>query len=345
MAHDDANGSMRLQNGRLRIDWPGVGSQASIQAVHQQLERAAETSGATYLRNPLRTSFASNNLITVHPLGGAAMADSADTGVVNHKGQVFSGADGEDVYGGLYVCDGSVMPMSLGVNPLLTITALSERTVALLARERGWDIPYTLPSTPREQAPVATAGIEFTEKMKGSLSTNGTEEPFEFILSIRSNDVAQMLRDEQHAARINGSVRASALSAGALTVSDGHFQLFTMDPDAVNTRRMWYRMKLHSAEGGTYYFEGYKRIQNRQGFNVWRDTTTLFITVHRGDNKEGPVVGTGILKIAPRDFLTQLTTMRVFNAANPSERLRLTAEFGKFFAGRLFEVYVRSRGN
>ena len=103
-------------------------------------------------------------------------------------------------------------------------------------------------------------------------------------------------------------------------------------------------MKLHSAEGGTYYFEGYKRVQDRQGFNVWRDTTTLFITVYGGENKEGPLLGTGILKIAPRDFLTQLTTMRVFNAANPAERLRLTAEFGKFFAGRLFEVYVRSRG-
>jgi cholesterol oxidase len=344
MAHDDANGSMRLQNGRLRIDWPGIGSQATIQDVHAQLKRAAEASGATYLKNPLRTNFATSNLITVHPLGGAAMADRADTGVVNHKGQVFSGADGEDVYGDLYVCDGSVMPMSLGVNPLLTITALSERTVALLARERGWDISYTLPSTPREQASVATAGIEFTERMKGFLSTQGREKtPFEFILSIRSNDVVQMLRDEQHAARINGSVQAPALSAAALTVTDGHFHLFTVDPDAVNTRRMWYRMKLHSAEGGTYYFEGYKRIQNRQGLNVWRDTTTLFITVYRGDDREGPVLGTGILKIAPSDFLKQLTTMRVFNAANSAERLRLTAEFGKFFAGQLFEVYVRSR--
>jgi cholesterol oxidase len=151
-----------------------------------------------------------------------------------------------------------------------------------------------------------------------------------------------MLRDEEHAARISGSVQAPALSAAALTVTDGHFQLFTVDPDAANTRRMWYRMKLHSADGGTYYFEGYKRI-HRQGLKMWRDTTTLFITVYRGDNKEGPLLGTGTLKIARHDFLTQLTTMRVFNAANSAERLRLTAEFGKFFAGRLFEVYVRSR--
>ena len=89
---------------------------------------------------------------------------------MNHKGQVFSGTAGNSVYDGLYVSDGSVIPTPLGVNPLLTISAVSERAVALLAKDRGWQIDYSLPSKPKATVPVK-AGVEFTETMKGFFSS------------------------------------------------------------------------------------------------------------------------------------------------------------------------------
>ena len=57
--------------------------------------------------------------ITAHILGGAVMSDSPDQGVVDFKGQIHG-------YQNLYVVDGSNIPVNLGVNPSLTITALAE---------------------------------------------------------------------------------------------------------------------------------------------------------------------------------------------------------------------------
>ncbi len=56
---------------------------------------------------------------TAHILGGCCMGAGQETGVVGFNGEVFG-------YPGLYVADGSVVPANLGVNPSLTITALSE---------------------------------------------------------------------------------------------------------------------------------------------------------------------------------------------------------------------------
>ena len=47
------------------------------------------------------------------------MADSVDSGVVNHRGEVFN-------YPNLFVIDGAMVPRALGLNPSRTIAALAE---------------------------------------------------------------------------------------------------------------------------------------------------------------------------------------------------------------------------
>jgi choline dehydrogenase-like flavoprotein len=66
------------------------------------------------------------------------MADSKDLGVVDHRNEVFG-------YEGLFCIDSSAIPTSLGVNPSLTISAVSERAVEQLV-ERSAD--YGLPAKP-----------------------------------------------------------------------------------------------------------------------------------------------------------------------------------------------------
>jgi cholesterol oxidase len=60
-----------------------------------------------------------NAVSTAHILGGCCMGESPEKGVVGYNGEMFN-------YPNLYVADGSVVPANLGVNPSLTITALSE---------------------------------------------------------------------------------------------------------------------------------------------------------------------------------------------------------------------------
>jgi len=57
---------------------------------------------------------------TAHILGGCRMGDTPEKGAINKEHEVFG-------YSGLYVCDGSVVPCNLAVNPSFTITALAER--------------------------------------------------------------------------------------------------------------------------------------------------------------------------------------------------------------------------
>lgn len=68
------------------------------------------------------------SMLSVHPLGGCPMGDRFDTAVVNHLGQVRRGPHA--LWDNLYVLDGSIVPTSLGCNPLWTITALAERAMA-----------------------------------------------------------------------------------------------------------------------------------------------------------------------------------------------------------------------
>jgi len=342
------------------------------------MKQATAALGGTYLKNPLSNQFMGQDLITVHPLGGCIMADSADRGVVNHMGQVFSGAPDNSLYDSLYVSDGSVIPRALGVNPLLTISAVAERCCALMAKERGWEIKYEL--TPRElsKSSPLKLGIRFSESMRGYFSTeviDNTNEafqqgfdlgrkmgsPFQFVLTIISNDLERTISDENFASPIMGTVTAPALSAHPLTVTHGEFNYFLEDSEgpknkgilsrllrflgfsgskaSAQNKRMQYKMRLTSATGKSYYFHGFKLIHNDPGPDCWSDATTLFITIYRGENMQGEVIGKGVLTIPLASFMRQLTTMQVTNATGLAERWDAMLRFGRFFGGQLMDTY------
>jgi cholesterol oxidase len=138
IGHDNASGSMAREGDRLRISWPGAGAQPIYQAMQATTTAATAVTQGISIKEPIWIDVLHHNLITVHPLGGCPMGEDAERGAVNDRGQVFSGTTGTAAHRGLYVADGSIVPTSLGVNPLLTISALAERAMTLLISDRGW---------------------------------------------------------------------------------------------------------------------------------------------------------------------------------------------------------------
>ena len=83
---------------------------------------------------------------TAHVLGGACISQSKEEGVLDLQNRVHG-------YQNFIVCDGSMIPANLGVNPSLTITALSERAMSLVPPkdshrtfdfEKQWGVEKTL---------------------------------------------------------------------------------------------------------------------------------------------------------------------------------------------------------
>ena len=64
-----------------------------------------------------------NRPLTAHFLGGCAIGDSVETGVIDPYQRVYG-------HPGLHVADGSAITANLGVNPSLTITAQAERAMS-----------------------------------------------------------------------------------------------------------------------------------------------------------------------------------------------------------------------
>jgi cholesterol oxidase len=160
VSHDSASGRLVLEDDRIALTWPDVNNEPVYARLDAALEALATGVGASYVKNPLALTMMGSQPATAHPLGGCGMGRDRGEGVVNHKCQVFAaepGAGATDVHEGLYVVDGSIMPRSLGVNPLLTITALAERAMLHLARDSG----FTSDDAPRPRSlpvPARTPG-------------------------------------------------------------------------------------------------------------------------------------------------------------------------------------------
>jgi cholesterol oxidase len=121
IGRDVPGGRMTLRGDELALDWPERPSRRYFEGLEATARQLGEALGGRTWRFLGRRG----RVICVHPLGGCAMAESADYGVVDPFGRVFG-------HEGLLVADGSILPGPVGVNPSMTIAALAERIAGKL---------------------------------------------------------------------------------------------------------------------------------------------------------------------------------------------------------------------
>jgi cholesterol oxidase len=158
MGFDDARGHFVYdapfteRDGRVRVVWPGAGTQPVFGLLNEEIRRLARSVGGAFLENPLFGFANIRHLFTAHPLGGCPMGDDHVSGAVDQFGRVFAG-DGS-IHGGLFVIDGATLPSALGVNPFMTISAVAERAAHFKILELGGT------AYPARAASVGFAGID-----------------------------------------------------------------------------------------------------------------------------------------------------------------------------------------
>ncbi len=86
--------------------------------------------------------------LTAHFMGGCAIGDSPETGVVDPYQRLYG-------HPGLHVADGSTITANLGVNPSLTITAQTERAMSYWPNKGETDLRPSIDEPYRRMEPIA----------------------------------------------------------------------------------------------------------------------------------------------------------------------------------------------
>lgn len=215
-----------------------------------------------------------------------------------------------------------------------------------LGERREAGVPLTPEATAMTETPV---GISFRETMTGPFALGetdpragesagkraGTELSMHAAVDIE--DLDGFVDDSTHTGSITGRIDFAPLGM-QIPAERGVFRLFS-PTDRPNLRHMIYELAFEH-QGQAYYLAGRKEVQNdHNGTDLWKDTTTLLTTLHRGSDATAPIVGAGVLRLGIPDLAKLTSTIRVSNAAGAGDRIKALSTFGRFFMGSLWETY------
>ncbi|KAE8717051.1 hypothetical protein F3Y22_tig00110065pilonHSYRG00254 [Hibiscus syriacus] len=286
---------------------------------------------------------------SVHLLGGCNASSDFSNGVCSPNGKVFDPEAPGLVHQGLYVCDASLIPCSVGVNPCLTIATAAEHVSKHIVKDilkynsqNCTDFvskvvdhnPYKETHDNLKSKETSYASVK--ETMRGYIG--GMPCTASLIMKINlqnrnNNDVSSRFTRKTHQTlkgKVGGYLVFRAIEKDKMHIIDGEVDMFEVDCRTPYTRYFHYRLLLAASSGSRYVLEG-KKIMNPFPFalNSWNETTTLYVTFKRVAGEEGLNLK-GELRISMMDLLKSLFSLEG----------NVKGRFIDLFSSNLLRTYV-----
>src|SRR5207253_6522003 len=136
--------------------------------------------------------------------------------------------------------------------------------------------------------------LSSADPVAGQKAGEASGEILSMHATIRIDDIDGFIADPKHLGSLIGVVDFPPLGKN-IPMLDGVFNLFT-PADQPKMKLMVYEGRLDTPTGA-YYLAGKKEVRNDPGFDLLKDTTTLFCTLYKGRYKTGLLVGVGVLSL------------------------------------------------
>ncbi|KAL3536084.1 hypothetical protein ACH5RR_004545 [Cinchona calisaya] len=282
MGYDDGDGKLAFQKDTNEICFQPPSDPLLVRKI-EVLQRITKKLGGILFMSRYRST-------TVHLLGGCCVSSDAASGVCNSNGQVFDTISPTAVHPGLYVCDGSIIPCSVGINPCLTIATAAELVCKHLVQEaldyKSKDVDF-LNTKPVEKLGVISSwksdqsnrgsAVVFNEIMRGHVGGLPCTACLKVKMNLRTDDKSPCL-----GGKASGYVVCNAVEMDKIYVIDGEVDMCHVDTKTPYTQYMHYRLLLAASSGSRYILEG-KKVMNPFFFalDAWKDSTTLHVVLRK----------------------------------------------------------------
>ncbi|XWS59460.1 hypothetical protein CRYUN_Cryun08bG0123800 [Craigia yunnanensis] len=324
MGHDKSDGKIILEKETDKFCFNPPHDPLLLQKVEAFQKITKKLGGILFMSKYRSTS--------VHLLGGCNASSDFSDGVCNPNGQIFDPEAPGLVHQGLYVCDASLIPCSVGVNPSLTIAAAAEHVSKHLVKDilrykskNCTDFaskvvdqnPYTVLHDNLKRR--ETSYVSLKEIMRGFVGGMPCTASLRIKINLQNqnncDDWNSVMRKSRPTlkGKVGGYVVFRAIEKDKLHVIDGEIHMFEVDYRTPYTQYMHYRLLLAAASGSRYVLEG-KKIMNPYLFALysWRETTQLYVTFKKlagNFSREGGLNLKGELRISMIELLKSLISL------------------------------------